>query len=97
MNDSRIYRNTKIARYDSVVKLGWVTDVAFHSTPRKRYQSKLLVVLSKGGRCNFIMKKPCQYLFLRSVQPCSNLLGETAAVCAKFQPLFRSVVSAILF
>ena len=30
-----------------------VTDVAFHSTHRKGYQSKLLVVLSKGGRCNF--------------------------------------------
>ena len=27
--------------------------MAFHSTHRKGYQSKLLAVLSKGGRCNF--------------------------------------------
>ena len=30
-----------------------VTDVAFHSTHRKGYKSKLLVVHSKGGWCNF--------------------------------------------
>ena len=30
-----------------------VTDVAIHSIHRKGYQSKLLVVYSKGGRCNF--------------------------------------------
>ena len=30
-----------------------VTDVAIHSMHRKGYQSKLLVVYSKGGRCNF--------------------------------------------
>ena len=33
-------------------RLTAVTDVAFHSTHRKGYQSKLLVVLSKGGLCN---------------------------------------------
>ena len=30
-----------------------VTDVAFHSTHRKGYQSKLLFFHSKGGRCSF--------------------------------------------
>ena len=30
-----------------------MTVVAFHSTHRKGYQSRLLVVLSKGGWCNF--------------------------------------------
>ena len=30
-----------------------MTDVAFHLTHRKEYQSKLVVVLSKGSRCNF--------------------------------------------
>ena len=30
-----------------------VTDVAIHSIRRKGYQSKLLVVYSKGGCCNF--------------------------------------------
>ena len=30
-----------------------VTDVAIHSIHRKGYQSKLLVVYSKGGWCNF--------------------------------------------
>ena len=30
-----------------------VTDVPSHSTHRKGYQSKLLAVLSEGGRCNF--------------------------------------------
>ena len=30
-----------------------MTDVAFHSTHRKEYQSKLVVVLSKGSQCNF--------------------------------------------
>ena len=45
MNDSRIHRNIKIARDDSAV-----TDVAFHSTHRKGYPSKLLFFHSKGGR-----------------------------------------------
>ena len=31
-----------------------VTDVAFHSRHRKGYQSKIVVVHSKGGRCNFL-------------------------------------------
>ena len=30
-----------------------VTDVTFHSTHRKGYQSKLLFFHSKGGRCSF--------------------------------------------
>ena len=30
-----------------------VTDVAIHSIHRKGYQSKLLVIHSEGGRCNF--------------------------------------------
>ena len=52
-NNSRIYRNMKIARDDSAVNSAAVSYMAFHSTPRKGYQSKLLIVLSKGGRCNF--------------------------------------------
>ena len=44
MNDSRIHRNVKIAA---------ITDVTFHSTHRKGYQSKLLFFHSKGGRCSF--------------------------------------------
>ena len=53
MNDSRIYRNMKIAWNNSAVKLGcsdWC-DLQLNAT--KGYQSMLLVVLSKGGRCYF--------------------------------------------
>ena len=38
-----------------------VTDVAIHSMHQKRYQSKLLVVHSKGGRCNFLGFLHCDY------------------------------------
>ena len=50
MNDSRIHRKMKISRDDSAVKLGCRD---FHATHRKRYQSKLLLVHSKGDQCNF--------------------------------------------
>ena len=36
-----------------------VTDAAFHSTHRKGYQSKLLVICSNGGRRNFWGLLPC--------------------------------------
>ena len=50
MNDNRIHRKMKISRDDSAVKLGCRD---FHATNRKRYQSKLLLVHSKGDQCNF--------------------------------------------
>ena len=53
---SWIHKNMKIApvtRVRSPLNSAVVTDLAFHSTNRKGYQSKLLVVHSKGGRCNF--------------------------------------------
>ena len=53
MNDSRIHWKMKIARDDRAVKLGcsdWCG--LHHSTLRKGHHSKLLVV-HKGGRCNF--------------------------------------------
>ena len=51
MNDSRIHRNMKIAWDDSAAKLGPMTDVTFHSTHLKGYQSKLLFFLC--GLCSF--------------------------------------------
>ena len=53
MNYNRIYWYMKIARDDSAVILTALTYVVFHSTPRKGYQSKFLVVLSKSDRSNF--------------------------------------------
>ena len=50
--DSRIHRNMKIARDDSVVSFGCTYWCGIHSTYQKGYQSNLLVVHSKGARCN---------------------------------------------
>ena len=47
MNDSRIHRKKKIARDDSAEKSAAVSDVAFHSTHREGYQSKLLVQFTR--------------------------------------------------
>ena len=57
MNDSRIHRKKKIARDDSAEISAAVSDVAFHSTHREGYQSKLLVQFTR--RATDVISEVC--------------------------------------
>ena len=57
MNDSRIHRKKKIARDDSVEISAALSDVAFHSTHREGYQSKLLVQFTR--RATDVISEVC--------------------------------------
>ena len=58
MNDSRIHRKKKFARDDSAdMTSAAVSDVAFHSTHREGYQSKLLVQFTR--RATDVISEVC--------------------------------------
>ena len=59
MNESRIHRNMKTLVMTAPQNSAAVTDVTFHSTYRKGYQSKLLFFHSKGSRCSFWVLLSC--------------------------------------
>ena len=51
-NERRIHKDMKIAQDDSTVKLGYFVRCGLPLHVSEGYQSKLLVVQSKGVRCN---------------------------------------------